>query len=625
MSTNKVTVLIDAIDKLTPALKGITNSTNSLGAGAVFLGNLYTQAFNLAVSGVGKFVSAFGEAEKSQVSMMGLAGQLSAMTGKTYSQAKDMLAAMNLEFGKMAAALPGATNDYKQLGLAISDSLISANTINGKFNESEFQRQIMAMTKSLGVLKATSDDLLVSDVQLFFGKFVSGASESELSILKMAERMPGLIGQLQKASKEMYGEGKKFDELTQQQRAKIFEIAASRLVPDELIKDLETTASGQIEALKTSLFDQEQGIFGFLRDTDQAMKGTQSVLASTSKFVTSVLGSNGLLAQVGKLWDALKLPKLDPMRLLVKGIDQFTIWVNGLSSLVGQLTKTRQLPKFEFDIDDVLREVSRFFNRSIYSALRFLRGINFAELGANVATYLSDTLDQTFVYLQELVRQVDWFALGKVIGDLLGKMLNFVLTFVTTYDPDLTQVISTVISITLAIVKALAGMLTGLGQAIVREIGKVASRAIDEATAAARKMAGDIFGGLFNATSKSVTSNVSLPKLPNNNDGGVIVNNADGLNFASLMNAISREMSAMPSGAKVTVANDSETILNGKQRDTLLSTLKAKSIGTGQKQFTFNPTINIQGASVPDPNALADLLLRKLDEKFSEYQRTILA
>ncbi|MBW4525097.1 MAG: hypothetical protein KME18_07860 [Phormidium tanganyikae FI6-MK23] len=210
---NKITVILDALDKLSPILKGLGSQTRGLGAGAVFLGNMYTSALSQAAGAVGALTNRFSEASDMQQSVIKLAGQFGAMTNKDYAYGTKLVKDLNKEFGAMAASLPGNTQGYKDLGLAISDTLIKANSVDGIFDEKAFKEQALSLTKTLGLLKDPASGIQNSDIQLFFTKFAEGASDSELSILKLNERMPGLLGELQKASKKIYGEGRKIEDL----------------------------------------------------------------------------------------------------------------------------------------------------------------------------------------------------------------------------------------------------------------------------------------------------------------------------------------------------------------------------------------------------------------------------
>lgn len=652
MSTNRVTVILDGVDKLSPMLSGLRSSTMSLGAGATFLGNMYTKAFEAASAGLGSMMGRFTEASDMQQSVIKLAGQFGAMTGKDYEYGTALIKDLNKEFSTMAAALPGSTQDFKDLGLAISDTLIKSNSVNGVFNEDAFKAQALSLTKTLGLLKDPAAGILNSDIQLFFTKFAEGASESELRILKLNERMPGLMGELEKASVKLFGQGKKIEDLSLQQRVKIFEVATKALSPDAMIRDLETTAGSQIEAFKTTLFDQDTGVFGFLREITKENGKARTVMDSFGSLLSSVLGENGLFAEIGEKLSMLGIKGFDPMKLLYDGVMTVTSWIKGVTSfldLFGQSDLTDMISGF--NLSNVTSSIGTYLSGLGNNFVSWVRGLFSSAFNSGVFLKLGGILAQGInagvAWATAAISTVDYSNLGKAAADVAVALTQSIAGFILSID--YLSLANYVGQAFLAILQFGKAFTDGLREAFFNAIGQAAgaigswvsgkisefyNSVVQALTGFIDTIKNKIIEGLDAAKNFNVGNLNPLNLLPGNSKP--VGNQASGLNVGGLFNAIGRELSAMPSTSDIVVANSSEAILNRGQQSQLIDMVRSsrggvpvvaqspRSMSTSEKP-NFAPIFNVYPSQGMDEESLVSSVMNKIERSWSRYNESYLA
>jgi hypothetical protein len=637
MSQNKVTVILDGIDRLSPVLKGLQSSTQGLGAGAVLMGNLYTKEIEQAANAVGGLINRFSEASDMQTSAIGLAGQFSAMTGKSYAAAGEMIKGMTADFANLAAKLPGATQDYKNLGLAISDTLIKANTENGVFNEDAFKKQTMSLTQTLGLLKATNSELLTSDVQLYFTKFSEGASEAELASYKLNDVLPGMYGELEKASKKLYGESAKLQDLTLQQRTKVMEVATRNLAPPEMIADLEKTASSQIEAFKTTLFDQDTGIFGFLRSVTTVNGKSKTVMDGFAALLTEIFGSEGLFATAGEALGFMGLEAGDPMLALYNGLMALKDWAVSAGDFLRaqnfpDLTKMNpsELGKF---LADQYSKGTQWVRDSVG---KMVSDGTFKNIGSNIG----DLFNKGINFLGEFFKNTDWGALAESAANMIAGAIDTVIAFLSKVDwgqvaQTLGAVLNAFITFASTFGEKIRGHIMTKGGEILGTIGKWAGDRLSELWKAIQDTVSGWLTSAKNVVMNAITGSPQPqasqpppqqkpePKPEVVQPASTFTQElfqgfATGLNTGNLFSAIASESRAMPSGSGIAIANTSETILNRSQQSDLISLVSGAM--SNRRGGTFAPQVIVQAAPGMDVNALASRVMQEIDQRFQQYQ-----
>lgn len=630
MSQNRVTVILDGIDKLSPMLKGLGGSMSNLGAGSVFMGNMMTKAFETAASSLGALTSRFSEASDMQQSMLKLGGQFGAMTNLGYEKGTALVKDLNAEFATMVASLPGSTQDFKDLGLAISDTLIKSNSTNGVFNQAAFKEQALSLTKTLGLLKDPAAGIMNSDIQLFFTKFAEGASESELRILKLNERMPGLMGELDKATQKLYGHGKKTEELSLQQRVKVFEVATKNLSPDAMIADLEKTAGSQIEALKTAMFDQDTGLFGFLR----VVENGKNVMDGFGEMLAATLGKDGLFGEIGEKLSGFGLKLGDPMKMMYSGIMTITMWIKGITSFLDGMTVDDIRESFNLNgfAQRLSQDRATLVNNGVEWARSSLTSLfsngAFAKVGQAIGAWLNAQL--TFAVTS--IQSVDFTALGVVAAQVAVGLLDTLEAVILSIDYyQIAQLIGDAFR---AVEKFAAGFAMGIASAIASSIagaaGQVASWVVSkggELVEALKSAMTTLFDSAKNSVVQTLQSGFSLDGLKNFVTGSPVQNRTSGQNVTGLFDAINREVDAMPSGANVVVANSSEAILNQRQQRDLVSSLRSVPVVSHSapqqqptsKTFHFAPQFTVNASQSSDARDVANVVLRELESKWTQF------
>ncbi|MBW4443081.1 MAG: hypothetical protein KME10_17945 [Plectolyngbya sp. WJT66-NPBG17] len=658
---NKITVILDALDKLSPVLRGLGSQTQGLGAGAVFLGNMYTSALSQAAGAVGALTNRFSDAAGAQESAIKLAGQFGAMTNKDYAYGAKLVGDLNEEIGEMAATLGDAAG-FKDLGLAISDTLIKSNSLNDIFDEKAFKQQALSLTKTLGLLKDPASGIENSDIQLFFTKFAEGASESELSVLKLNERMPGLMGQLEKASKKIHGEGKKIEDLTLQQRVKIFEAATQGLAPPEMIRDLQTTAKTRIKAIEYSLFDESAGLFGFLRAVTKVNDKSRNVMDGFATLLASVLGKGGLFDTVGKTLKALGLNLGDPMLLLYNGV----MTVSGWAQKAGDFLRGLTLPDLTKLSPERLGQVLADTIDAAFGKLGDLSKINFGQL----AKSLGDAVTFSLKALGSFLANLDWTTYLSVGLVVIGGTLA--IGVIGALGAAIAAGVAAITSVPVLVAAGVALLAIGAVKVVTDNWGLITAiwgntwTWIKDSAVNAFNSVKDWIGGVINKVITSIGSTftsfigsvqnsvqrivesvqtwfqdsverikgflanpigtvkgmVTGQAVSNNtaglNAGQAVSNNAAGLNVGSLFSAIARETALMPSGSNLAIANTSETILNRAQQRDLVSLVSATRTRGGGS--TFAPQIVVNPAPGMNEESLANLVMNRMEQHWNQYQ-----
>jgi hypothetical protein len=618
-------VVLDAVDKISSKVEGAVGSFSGFGKAATLAGASFAvvgKAVDLALGGLSALNNQFSEAVKVNDSLIGLGGQLGALTNRTYSEGTILAKGLNAEFTKLGAALPGTTQDYKDLGLAISAVTVKANTKDGVFNEGAFLKDVTSVTKSLGLLQQTNKDAFTTgNAQLFFTRFVESGREAKLSILKLNQSMPGILTQVVKAQKQLGFEGRELSALSNKERLTVLRSALESLTPPEMIAQLQAQAGAQIEELKTNLFDHQIGLLGLLRDTNPSKLGDQSALASLGTLTKSLIGPSGFFATMGRtLSRVLGVVPGDPMALVVGGIDQLTKWIDNLGK-----TLTKVGGKVELGA-----MVGGLVAGLINVVSGFIVGLVTPKGLAMIGGFLGSLVAILGGALWGLVTGIDWLQLFGAVAIVAAGLVAWgaaagvaVQIWATAQLMALEvfflgQCAAALAGIQATTVTAVVGVIAGVGAAIALIVNAVTGL-FDLALPGVRSKVGEFVGGVASAVGRffegigtelqKLLGGVSLPSF-GGGGGPKVSNHASGLGAGGFLAALGREASAMPSGAVPVVANSSEVILNRDQQRRALQR-------GGSSTLNFNPVFNISGSV--SPSTLADQVLAELEVRMRRF------
>lgn len=422
---NNVSVSLGLRDLLTSPLRtvmaGVRGQINGIGdtsqlvSGSIggmttgFVG-LATAIGASALALVG-FKDGIGKAASMETLMITTAGDVSNLVGTTYSQALASVKDIQREIVTMAAALPGETAGFS----AIANSITASIALGSKGNLKQMKDDVVDVTRTLGLLAATKnvDMNLAASAS---NKFVSGsASISELfSVNDVFQKNPLFkvylneqLGALGKTSKD-------WQSLDQEVRNKVIVAAGKRAYTTETLKKFDGTADSLIQSIKTSLFDQQVGIFGFLRDIKE-LDG-KNALSRVAVFLSSVQTVATSLGKAGF--------NFDPMLQIGYSLNYLSdvLYSVNLGITKGDWRSVKQMLSGMWK---GIRTIPTTLADGINVGIGFLKNIDWTQL----AGYIAEGLDA----LTAGIKTVNWGDLGTGLGkgimdilldEKLGKSLE---------------------------------------------------------------------------------------------------------------------------------------------------------------------------------------------------------
>jgi hypothetical protein len=571
--TNKIFTEIVAQDSFSPVFKKLGESIRGNALAANLMASGITSAIGAATSAVSSLTKSLGEAAELQLNNASAAGTFAALTGKSFSDGEEFIDRLNSRLGEVAAALPGATQDYKTLALGIQDNLIPAfKDASGAFDSKGFEEELITITKGMEVLGASSQTA-AKDVSKFAGKFLGGASLSELKNLLFAENNTGFLALVEK---RLEGTGKKLEQLTLKERKEILKAVSEQLVTPEVIKAASGSVSGLIESLKSNLFDPTNGLFGLMRDLDSKTKGNQTVLTAINESLSLLIGDDGLLTELSKTLESLGLT-FDPMLALRNGILKFNSTIKSLRDFVKDINQTFLPPKSKdekIDYFKLRKGIVTYFQDSFSNYLSQLSKINFIPFSKGLGENSAKLTNQILEGALSLFKSINWLALGGTINNVIRGIIEGLVSYIKTIDYlKVVEVLLTVVDGALIGLAYLIGStLKNLSDIYIRESMNVWNSVVSYISGKLGEFTGFIgskFSELTNFLGSKwndITSAASntfdsiknwftdlLSKIPGiggqfktNTSGSFVPNAASGMNV-SLLEAIARENRAKPS------------------------------------------------------------------------------
>lgn len=389
--------------------------------GGILQANLFTAALGQVQNGIGFMMGKFEEAKGIQTKLVATAGSFAAVSGVSFAESTKFVGDFNLEIAKIAGALPGATKDYNAVANTILDKLVPAyKDMNGILDKEGLHTGLVDITKQmtlLGIQTGTNSN----STAMFAGRFLSGMESLRgLRILEFGTNNPAFLEEVKLALKAQGKSEKDFQKLTVKQRAELLKTVSAKFITKEVLDAASNTVDGLTEAIKSNLFDPTSGIFGLMRDLSPA-EGNQSVMTAIASGIKSLTNQEGtgFFDQLGNLFAALGVPKIDPMLVLYNGINTLTSWITNISSVVattsdqinaggGGLTGLNQLMK-------QLASSSYLNTDFIYPKFQFLF--------KNIAAFLQPIFDKylNISNIQSLINSAA-SGLSNIFGLIAAKM-----------------------------------------------------------------------------------------------------------------------------------------------------------------------------------------------------------
>lgn len=347
-----VDLLIKLRDEASAGLKAVTGALSGFGksateaanqteglASAIAQGVLQADAIGFAISkaneALGFLNSKFEEAKQLQLANVTAATTFSSLTGESYEEASKFVDDLNNRLAKSAAALPGATQDYKNLAVAIQSNVLEAfKDPSGKLNQKGFEDTLASISESFGAL-AASAHVDSGNTTLGLTKALAGASTQELQHIHFFEQNRNVLIEIDKRLRALGKSALKDVDL--KSRVKIIEEAGKKFITEDFKKNAGQTVDALIESYKSALFDPSTGLFGVMRDVDATKAGVQSAFNAFNDSLKLLIGDDGLFGKFGNLMKSLGL-SADPMVILRNGILAFNSFLAKVNQQVDAIT-----------------------------------------------------------------------------------------------------------------------------------------------------------------------------------------------------------------------------------------------------------------------------------------------
>ncbi|GAB4212714.1 MAG: hypothetical protein OHK0012_07500 [Synechococcales cyanobacterium] len=352
---SKLNLIIKAIDQATAPLRNIMAALGNLGGqGKQQVGGLSNSfrdlentisrsmittqlLFGAIQKGIGILQGGFNEATQIQLSSISAASTLSAITGRSYAQASAVIDNFNRRLAISAAALPGSTQDYKNLAVAIQDNVVEAfRTANG-IDMGKFENTVVNLAESFGALAAASGTS--RDVNLFLTKALAGDSIAGLRNLRFAEQNQIVLNQIEDSLKRLNKTSLR--ELTMRQRVEVLQEIGGKLITEDFKRNASQSVDGLIQSFRSQLFDPTEGIFGVMRDLNAKLAGDQSLFASINKTLNAAIGQAGLFNRLLELGAAFGVA-FQPLQPIASAFDWLTTKIDYITGSIRRFNSNLQ-------------------------------------------------------------------------------------------------------------------------------------------------------------------------------------------------------------------------------------------------------------------------------------------
>ena len=328
--------IISATNRFAPAFDELTAAMTRGAYQGTLMANAVGFALNKVSEGATFINSKLSEASDLQLQNISTASTFASLTGATFEQSANVMEDLNARLAKSAAALPGVTQQYKDLAMGISNNLVEAfKNPDGKLRVKDWENSLASITESYTALTVASTKD-IGNTRMALTKALSGqASMTELSGMSFFEKNINVFNELRRLMTE-----KGVTELRQlslPERVKMLDKAAGKFITDDFKRLAANSVDGLIQSYNTTLFDPTEGVFGIMRKFGQG-KNTTSAFNEYNKLLINLIGEKGLAGNIGKLIGALMGWDIDtPMRNLAKGFTFFSGLVAKVNSFVSAI------------------------------------------------------------------------------------------------------------------------------------------------------------------------------------------------------------------------------------------------------------------------------------------------
>jgi hypothetical protein len=468
-----VDLVVKLRDQATAGIRGIGGALSGLGnsaagaatqtqglAGALTQGILQANAIQFAIGkatqAIGFMNSKFDEAKNLQLANVTAATTFSSLTGQSYEEAAKFIENLNNRLAKSAATLPGATQDYKNLAIAIQDNVLEAfKDPAGKLNQKGFEDTIASISESFGALSAASN-VDTGNTTLGLSKALGGASTGELRQIQFFEQNAVILNEIDKRLQALGKSALK--DLDIKDRVKLIEEVGKKFITEDFKKNAGQTADALLQSFQSTLFDPSTGVFGVMRDLDVNTEGVQSAFSSFNEVLNQVIGPQGAFTLLGEVLQAAGINLPDPMAVLKSGLD---IVIGGLKQINAGLAGARDLFKGGAGIGDFdLRFLADATAKFIFSIGTGFEGM-LRNAGSQSATLFNSGVS---ILSESLADPLVFYRLGDTLGNVLGRAFGALYNFLARVDYG--QLLMGIGRAAIALFVGLAGFANGANEGV---------------------------------------------------------------------------------------------------------------------------------------------------------------
>jgi hypothetical protein len=517
-----------AVTAVRGAIAGLVSQSNIASRQSGNLGAVMQQSMfraGLAVEavkqGVGALINtvqgmtgAFAEATNIQSRTLAAANTLKALAGISLVQGEQSIDRLNQRLAVSAAVLPGATQDYKNLALGITDNLVPAFKLaGGGFDTKGFEDATAKLAESYTSIALTAGSN-TQEANLFLTKFLNNASEAQLSILSFNQNQPAILGQLKAELDRVAQAGGNPADL--KTRIAILQKVGEKFLDKEFKERASTTVDSLVQSFKTNLFDPDTGLFGLMRKVQLSDGRVQSAFQNFNEALNALIGNNGLFNTIGIMLQNLGIQGADPMKILAEGFATLTRFIQGVNRLfsgvktfdnlqttIQQLlgiasTKAEQLVVFlatltrqgletlgailrSINWTEVANGLYGFYSRLLQSASQSLSGFDasgflssvlgsLSQAASAFASAIAPLINQALTLIMNFLNTVDWSALGIAFGDLVARVLGGIVNILAGLDYG--AILISIGRLTIGVVSFVVTALASFGVQLIAQVGQ---------------------------------------------------------------------------------------------------------------------------------------------------------
>ncbi len=548
--------------------------------GAALFGNLgamaIAQGIQMITNGIQSGIGAVQQAAKTQTLGLAQAGDLSSQLGISFTKAKDLVAEMRSEISKMAAELPGENRDYNAISTQISATVAGYS----KGNIERFKEDSLELTKRFGILASIRgvDPNMGGSALNRMLSGTMGIGEG-FGVNDIFQKNPLLRTFIQEQLKIIGKSEADWKQLTNETRAKILITASKKAVADETVAQFDGTVDSMIQVINSKIFDQDIGLFGFLKKIPNMDNRT------------GLDAVQGLMLTLGDLGNSLA-PFVQKMGLtehsFMEGVITVVDFFSDVTSAVigkvnGEKTTVASVVTKGF------RGLITGFNGVLGLLAEGIKKLDARDLGKEVGTIIG----QGFA---DLLTGLDWGAIAVGAIMLVLKTVEFQVSAVNA---------------------AVEGLFTGLKNAI----QDITNKALDSlgfkqenreiVTGVAKNITSvSEFGlkaltpgGLFHDFTKK-------PKKPENPDNPL--GTSEGATVSPVTSGLPSPSSVVPLSPPTTP-------------NTIVTPLVIPKTPDANKQSFVAPNVIINGTQMQNPQEIANAVMGAINEAYGKFKEGSLA